>query len=138
MAETIADHAISYENVSGAEYDFARAAGDKIFVIISGEIDPDAAPSDTTLYTVPSGRILYVQRISWGRETLAGITPLYDSAGNTASGAIKVSVVSSERNYGMYTTDYLTPVTFRKGITVDSGDLAGEKDQRFVIQGYLI
>lgn len=138
MAETIGDASQYTIPIAEVESGLNVPGTHKTYVAISGYVDPDATPSDTTIYTVPTGKTLWLVQATMSRQDSGNTTPFHDSAGNVASGTALCTVQSCARNYGQNVTKFLQPIAFTKGITIDSARLPGEKDLFYLLEGYLV
>jgi hypothetical protein len=99
----------------------------------------DAAASDTTLYTVPSGKTLYID-FAMSMTTNASIYPigLFDSAGDSADGTAKITVPSVPSSFPLPMMNYAAPIPFSKGVTIDAADTPVNKNYWFWFNGWLV
>lgn len=111
----------------------------KVNVVKFFELAVDAAPSDTTLYTVPTGKTFFLTGYNAQKTDAGGTNPVYDSAGDSASGSAKITIVES-----IYATQlanqviYDPPIPFYKGLTLKGTEMTASKTLVIQLAGYYL
>lgn len=139
MAESIVYQANTEQPVIHELTDLAQKNVQKTLVVISGTVDPDSSPTDTTVYTVPAGKTLYVYEIHFSRQDAGGQMSLDDEAGDSTDGSRRL--ISFPTATAGYTPTHITlpsGLAFERGITIDSVFLGGQKAENYLIIGYLL
>lgn len=136
MAETFNKVALVEQPQSDLE-SLHKQPSRKVYVVKFFELAVDAAPSDTTLYTVPTGRTFFLTGYYAQKTDAGGTNPVYDSAGNSASGSAKITIVESI--YATQLANHVTfdpPIVFRKGITLKGTEMTASKTLVIQLEGY--
>lgn len=139
MAETIEKNYTHLQDAYSSTYDL-KTRKDKKFIVFGGRIAVDAAPSDTTLYTVPKGKVFYLIRYYGGRQNAATPLTFCDASGDSSvlSTDARVTFINSNYTYNNTEVTLVEPIPFYKGITFDSTELNANINVDFLIQGYLV
>lgn len=135
MAEALIRTALSEESPIVTSSNIHRDAPARKNIVFGGIISVDAAPSDTTLYTVTAGKIFYVTSMSWGKQDAGSSIGVYDSAGDSATGTAPLSAMQGLRDTP-FTVNYHSPVPYKTGFTVKGTELSASKAVHYTIQGY--
>lgn len=103
-------------------------------------IGVDAAPSDTTIYTVPTGKVFYLTATSTYTNNAGGLLrSLYDSAGDVAAnvklGCFFNDIAAGTAHHEEYGGG---GIPFTTGITMATADLIANKTFGLILHGYLV
>jgi hypothetical protein len=140
MASSIDRNAVSVAGTQ--EFERAKAAKPGVvkYVISSGQFTTDAAADDTTLYTVPTGRTLFIDSITMGYNTDGSYQVyLHDASGNSVTGTTQFFTASA--SYWARTlnaANFAVPIPVRKGVTVAGSTMPNSKGFNWRITGWLV
>lgn len=140
MAEALSNETITYVHRHELDSERARVKGDVTDVYRGVIIGVDAAPSDTTIYTVPSKKTFYLTAVTAYTNNGAHLVRnFYDSAGDAISGSSVLGVLFAEQSVGPAHQElYPQGIPFRNGITMSAADLIANKTFGCIIIGYLM
>jgi hypothetical protein len=111
---------------------------DKQYINTMLYVTSDAAPSDTTIFTVPTGKKLYVIKCQSSNNGASNYnSKLHDDVSDSATGDAKILATTvSEDNATPLIQQFATPIIFEKGITVSG--MLGSCSSFFLIEGYIM
>lgn len=139
MASSIGSESIS--TTTNQQLASSAAVGkEKVFVVLSGNIQAGAAPSDVDLYVNPAGRTLWVTDIMVAGDNNNNLR-LFDKVGTIdAANDRSVVMIYTNNDGGNYQNNihFSVPIFFQHGIGIDVLDMTANKNYRYIIQGYLI
>lgn len=139
MAETISREGTTVTPVAQYQSNLTKGGTSKQGVFRGAVVSVDAAPSDTTLYTVPAGKLFLCNAIVAQKQDAPGNQEVMDSAGDTSSGASKCLILMGQKGaMPPIRNEFNPPIAFQKGITIDSTMFTASKDHEYQIMGYLV
>lgn len=140
MAETLTDPLTQFTRDSEVAAAMLVGKG-RVAVYRYVRMDVDAAPSDTTIFEVPTGKTFYLTNVK-SMTTNVSVYPirLNDTKGNSATPATdaRAVVLSVPTNYPIPVETFVNPIIFENGITIDSADTPASKSYWFIINGYVV
>ena len=118
---------------------YSRSTQSLLGVYIPVKFTTDAAADDTTIYTVPSGRVLYVYMYAGNQNVnLTNYVAVYDNTGDSATGKYLWTMPITEGHSGHYQTKLTKPIAVKNGITLKGSDMENSKQYNIELYGFLI
>lgn len=138
MAETISNNTLV--QVDGkAIMNRETVADSRVHVVRVLTIASDAAPSATTLYTVPPGRSFILTKVlAHTNNADSLVRSFYDTAGDATSGNPKTGVMFMGAAIQPLEVQFNPGIEFQNGITMSASDLVANKTWNIMLHGYLI
>ena len=141
MASTINKSNSVYTPVSQTEQKISHAKRVQNLegVLISTKITTDVAADDTTVYTVPTGKILLIYGFCGSlNATSHDEVTIYDSIGDSATGRVVASVQCISTVAGWFPTTLTYPVVVQTGLTALGSDMRASSEYIFEFYGYVV
>lgn len=119
--------------------DYDNRPTGRVNIVRYVQIDAGAVPSDITIYEVPSGKTLWVNKITGTNSHTFRVLNLYDSIGDQYVGASMI-IGALTSFYDLYISyqDLSSPVAFQEGITVPSANMTANQTYILQIEGTLV
>lgn len=100
--------------------------------------DNSAVPTNKTIYTVPSGRTLYIEKARAHQADSGTTYTFYDNASDAASGnSFTVFGVIAFTDYP-FIHEFKTPIEIKEGLTVAAAGQTASKNSYYYFEGYLV
>lgn len=138
MAATISREGTTATPITVANSDMGLNVTGRVSVVRTVVLNVGAGQDDKTLYTVPDGKDFYLLGYYTTKQDGPGSARLYDSTGDTPSGAVKLIVFFTQKTYPPYHVEIPHGIKFTRGITVEGSDITASKDTEYTFYGYLV